>query len=506
MKSIRKTQRHAQRDEISNLSLNNIENNVDRYISRRKRFDSIRKWFSVSAVILFAALLLTLYAEPIYLSVEELLLSENELILKEKAAELREKALSVNPVILFSEVAQNFPANVPGEAKYAFLIHRFNNDFYGRSFKLDIKDERLLYTHMTYAGFDMDDPVRLNKPFSDDSSQTVKEWLFKKTGTSPVYSAYFNPVFQKLDGEIKEIEDQLQEKINAPFSAEMVDSVIKLLPDREYSASKAEQDIINILSGTAGFLDEEQALQVKLMEKQQELNIRLGLFRIFLGHEYDAQNTNELFGWLSNDYKGKNFFSKRRRIPVDDQEKVLYASAKEFSDAFDQNNILYKKLDLQNETVQLYNPLQMPLEVKSVGLFNAHRRNERGRSYKHRGVDLMADEGTPVYPVREGFVIFVGKTYGNGNFIKIWHDNQVVSSYSHLKNDAVWQRSIERFKHEGPFWVNTLDAIASVGTTGNIPKNDEQYGYAHLHLEVTINDKLQNPLTLFNEAYQVFQE
>lgn len=487
-----------------------IEENFERYLKRRKTIDYIRKWAAILAIISVVGLAAAMYADTIRHGLETLFLSDVEIALKENISLLKKEALKANPPQLFPDVQKRIPANIENpEAKYAFLIHRYNNDFYGRVFRLDSKDERYLYTYMTYSGFDLADLMHIRRPFSDDSSRTVKEWLFKKTGASPVYSAYFNPVYQKLATEIQQLERELDDKLRTPFEKEIADSVLQKIPLHKTfnSQEEANKALINILSSYSVFIDEERTLLQKLSEKKQELNIRLGLFQVFLAREYEARTSDELYGWLTADYKGKDFFSRRRPRRMNSIEEKRYANADNFAAAYKQSNILYKKLDLFDETIHLYNPLQMPLEIKTVGLFNAHRRNERGRSYKHRGVDLMADEGTPVYPVREGFVIYVGKTYnGNGNFIKIWHDNKVVSSYSHLNTDAVWQRSLERFKNEGPFWVDVLTPIASVGMTGNIPTYDAQYGYPHLHLEVTINDNLQNPLSLFNEAYRVFQE
>ena len=149
----------------------------------------------------------------------------------------------------------------------------------------------------------------------------------------------------------------------------------------------------------------------------------------------------------------------------------------------------------------------MPLEVKNVGLFGARRKSSGGGLYKHKGIDLIADEGTLIYPVKDGFVVFVGnKRNGHGNHIKIIHDNRIVSLYSHLRDNRIWERTLARFRNEGPFWIGILIPLASVGSTGNIPVNDAQYGYAHLHLEVEVHGKLENPFQMFNEPFKVYQE
>jgi len=54
----------------------------------------------------------------------------------------------------------------------------------------------------------------------------------------------------------------------------------------------------------------------------------------------------------------------------------------------------------------------------------------------HRGIDYAAASGTPVWSVADGVVIHRGWLGGNGNLVKIRHDNGYVSSYAHLSRFA----------------------------------------------------------------------
>lgn len=98
----------------------------------------------------------------------------------------------------------------------------------------------------------------------------------------------------------------------------------------------------------------------------------------------------------------------------------------------------------------------------------------------HRGIDIEAPAGTPVYAAENGVV--TGATYdgsyngGRGNMVIIQGDSGYTTYYYHNREvvATVGQR------------VTAGDVIAYVGTTG------ESYGY-HCHFGVSIGDEFLNP-------------
>jgi murein DD-endopeptidase MepM/ murein hydrolase activator NlpD len=50
----------------------------------------------------------------------------------------------------------------------------------------------------------------------------------------------------------------------------------------------------------------------------------------------------------------------------------------------------------------------------------------------HKGIDLAAPIGTPIYSIGDGRVEFMGRQNGYGNMIKITHDKQYTTVYAHL--------------------------------------------------------------------------
>lgn len=113
-----------------------------------------------------------------------------------------------------------------------------------------------------------------------------------------------------------------------------------------------------------------------------------------------------------------------------------------------------------------------------------------GEKTMHAGIDIAAPVGTPILAPADGVVIFTGAKAGFGNFIMIAHGYGVVSRYGHNHQNMVQpgQR------------VARGEQIATVGETGRSTG-------PHVHYEVMINGKVENPqkfildLNDFNQLY-----
>ena len=100
-----------------------------------------------------------------------------------------------------------------------------------------------------------------------------------------------------------------------------------------------------------------------------------------------------------------------------------------------------------------------------------------GREF-HPGVDLAAPYGSPVYATGTGVVVYSGWKNGYGNFVEIDHGNGYVTRYGHSSRLMV---SVGTH-------VNKNQEIALVGCTGRCTG-------PHVHYEVLLNGKRQNPST-----------
>lgn len=100
-----------------------------------------------------------------------------------------------------------------------------------------------------------------------------------------------------------------------------------------------------------------------------------------------------------------------------------------------------------------------------------------GREF-HPGVDLAAPYGSSVYATGTGVVVYSGWKSGYGNFIEIDHGNGYLTRYGHSSRLLV---SVGQ-------QVKKNQEIALVGCTGRCTG-------PHVHYEVLLNGKRQNPAT-----------
>jgi murein DD-endopeptidase MepM/ murein hydrolase activator NlpD len=104
--------------------------------------------------------------------------------------------------------------------------------------------------------------------------------------------------------------------------------------------------------------------------------------------------------------------------------------------------------------------LRSPLKFKRISSkFTYKRFHPVLKRYRpHLGVDYVAPRGTPVHAAGDGKVIFAGRKGGNGNFVKIRHNQIYMTGYLHLSRIARGIRSGKRVKQG--------QVIGYVGKTG----------------------------------------
>ena len=100
----------------------------------------------------------------------------------------------------------------------------------------------------------------------------------------------------------------------------------------------------------------------------------------------------------------------------------------------------------------------------------------------HKGIDILADYGTPVYAAHNGYVVSAvyngGYNGGRGNYVVIQGDDGLTTYYYH--NSEILINAGQR--------VTAGDLIALVGQTG------QAYGN-HLHFGVSIGEAYQDPIS-----------
>jgi murein DD-endopeptidase MepM/ murein hydrolase activator NlpD len=92
-----------------------------------------------------------------------------------------------------------------------------------------------------------------------------------------------------------------------------------------------------------------------------------------------------------------------------------------------------------------------------------------GKSVTHKGVDIFAQKGTPVYSATAGIVLYTGKINMGGNVVLILGPKWRLHYYAHL----------DTIMASGFSFVNSNSIIGKVGNTGNAAGKP-----SHLHYTI----------------------
>lgn len=106
----------------------------------------------------------------------------------------------------------------------------------------------------------------------------------------------------------------------------------------------------------------------------------------------------------------------------------------------------------------------------------------------HSGLDFAGAHRTPIYATGPGVVAFVGQRSGYGNVVEIDHGHGLKTRYAHLSGFAV-QRGQR---------VAVGQRIAAMGSTGRSTGT-------HLHYEIWVNGRAQNPGRFLKAGQYVLQ-
>lgn len=112
-----------------------------------------------------------------------------------------------------------------------------------------------------------------------------------------------------------------------------------------------------------------------------------------------------------------------------------------------------------------------PCAGRISGIFNEQR-----STHLHKGIDIAAPQGRPVFAARSGFVSFAGSSGAYGNLVKIIHGGNYETRYAHLS--MILKKKGDR--------VEAGQQIGLVGSTGRSTG-------PHLHWEVRRDGVALNP-------------
>ncbi len=130
----------------------------------------------------------------------------------------------------------------------------------------------------------------------------------------------------------------------------------------------------------------------------------------------------------------------------------------------------------QQKTLLSSIPSLSPVDGWVTSGFGARSSPFTGEPANHKGLDVAAPIGTPIYSPADGVVVFAGQRSGFGNFVMIAHGYGVVTGYGHNAQNLVSPGQV----------IKRGDQVATVGQSGRSTG-------PHLHYEVMVNGRVVDP-------------
>ena len=118
-----------------------------------------------------------------------------------------------------------------------------------------------------------------------------------------------------------------------------------------------------------------------------------------------------------------------------------------------------------------------PVTGRISSIFGLRRFFNEQERRPHSGLDIAAEEGTPIMAVADGTVIDAGDFFFSGNMIYLDHGQGIISLYAHMSKIDVKPGDV----------VKQGDIIGNVGQTGRVTG-------PHLHFAVIANRTLIDPI------------
>ncbi len=140
----------------------------------------------------------------------------------------------------------------------------------------------------------------------------------------------------------------------------------------------------------------------------------------------------------------------------------------------------------EQKNIYLATPSGWPIQGRVTSAFGKREDPRNGGMENHSGIDISAPKGTEIKATAEGIVVYSGWSPGNGNLVVIEHGMGFRTLFAHNSKNLVTEG--QRVKRG--------DVIALVGSTGNTTG-------PHLHYEVWLNGKPQDPMSYVLEVVNV---
>jgi murein DD-endopeptidase MepM/ murein hydrolase activator NlpD len=227
-----------------------------------------------------------------------------------------------------------------------------------------------------------------------------------------------------------------------------------------------DKNVMKQMNEEKANLSDEKANLEQIKASQQAVHD--GLQKTEAEIEAKANEMQKLYDDTLNDQKKAEQMlaqaQKDREKAEKDLDKYLEELAKKNSGYYDGGAFSYPLPENQNILTSKFGPRTYKIWGKWV-------------SGNHRGIDIACPTGTPIYAGADGKVEISGWNNSYGYYVVISHGSGYTTLYAH--NSSLVAKVGQ--------YVKRGQLIAKSGSTGNSSG-------PHLHFEISINGKLQDPL------------
>ena len=173
-------------------------------------------------------------------------------------------------------------------------------------------------------------------------------------------------------------------------------------------------------------------------------------------------------------------------VELNDSNLVSFKSIMKKNDSFDpESDDFFRNLKTRINLLSIYKdalqniPLKPPMEHYYVSSpYGPRKHPVTGKYRMHHGIDLAGTWQENVSVSADGTVVFAGYHGSFGKVIRIRHNYGIMTTYGHLAKINVRSGDL----------VSEGQVIGKMGRTGKVKG-------AHLHYEISVNGKSQNPAT-----------
>ena len=206
--------------------------------------------------------------------------------------------------------------------------------------------------------------------------------------------------------------------------------------------------------------------------KPPKINEKVKTIRFIDSVDNELTQMENVFDMINVKLNDKNLVSIKS---ITNKNKIIDPDSDEFFRSFKERINL---LSIYRDALQNI-PLKPPMEHYYVSSpYGPRKHPVTGKYRMHHGIDLAGTWQENITVSADGTVVFAGYHGSFGKVIRIKHSYGIMTTYGHLAKINVRRGDL----------VNEGQVIGKMGRTGKVKG-------AHLHYEISVNGKSQNPAT-----------